>query len=162
MIVRKALVEDIPEILKLAGFLVNSTKTEHWTEDAAYLEQEEKKPDYLENLKEFFLKKIHSENALLLVCETEGKLVGYSLCYIAKEMPIYVIDKTGYLSDLYILPEYRGKGISTKFKDAAFDWFKKKGITHASVKTRIVNKKSKEIYKHWGFFEYSVSFRKKI
>ena len=200
MIVRKARMEDVPGIVILADFLVNSTKTEHWTEDAAYLEPGKKKPGYLENLKEFFLKKMSSENAILLVAEdhetsvspptevsglfgsvssfstpssaglsrqfptieNERKLVGYSLAYIIKEMPIYVIDKTGHLRDLYILPEYRGKGIATKFKDETLDWFKKKGIKYASIKTRIVNKKAIEIYKHWGFFEYTVSFRKKI
>ena len=162
MIIRKARLNEVSKVVKLADLLVNSTKSENWTNDALYLEQEKKKQDYLENLTKFYTKKIHSKNAILLVAENEGKLVGYLLAYIVKEIPIYVIDKTGYIGDIYVLPEYRGRGIATKLKDAAFLWFSEKGINTASIKTRFVNKNAIKIYKKWGFFEYTVSLRKKI
>ncbi|NOR85512.1 hypothetical protein GQ473_05330 [archaeon] len=48
-----------------------------------------------------------SKNAIILVAENERKLIGYSLSYILDKIPIYVIDKTEHLGDLYVLPKYR-------------------------------------------------------
>ncbi|MCK4967569.1 MAG: GNAT family N-acetyltransferase, partial [Candidatus Aenigmarchaeota archaeon] len=117
MIIRKARLKDIPEIIKLADALVNSIELEKWTTDLEYLKQEKKKSNYLEDFATFYSKKIYSKNALVLVAEEKGKIIGYSNSHIVKEVPIYVIDKTGYMGDVYITPNNRGKNISTKFKN---------------------------------------------
>jgi len=159
MIVRKARINDVPEIVNLGVLLVSTFKDEYGSKFLEYLK---KKPNYKDMLDEYFSKKIRSRNAVIHVAEDNGKVVGYSLSYLAKEVPIYLIDMTGYLSDIYVLPEYRGKGISSMLKDAAFDWFRKKDLTHASIKTYSINEKAKSIYRHWGFLEFSVGFRKKV
>ena len=89
MIIRKAKLKDIPEIIKLADLLVNSIELEKWTTDLEYLKQEKKKSNYLEDFVTFYSKKIYSKNALLIVAEEKEKIIGYSNSYIVKEVPIY-------------------------------------------------------------------------
>ena len=74
----------------------------------------------------------------------------------------YKIKKIGYISDLFIIRNYRAKGISSRFKDEAIKWFKKKNIKHISIAVHRENKLAYSIYRKWGFLDYHIELRKKI
>jgi GNAT superfamily N-acetyltransferase len=161
MLIRKAQKKDLKTVVGMAVLLVGSVVGEH-IHHPRYAKYLKKKPFYKEMLNTYFLKKLRSRDAIIHVAEKNNEIAAYCLSYISKEVPIYVIDITGYISDLYVMPKFRGQGISTMLKDAAFAWFRKKGIAHASIKTYFLNDRARSIYLHWGFFEYSVNLRKNI
>ena len=105
---------------------------------------------------------IKSKNGNVNVAEVKGKLVGYSLFYIKENIPVYKLKKVGYFSDLYIIKEFRGQKISSKFKNIALKWFKRKGIKYASIEVNTDNKLAYSIYKKWGFVDFHTELRKKI
>ncbi|MDD5339792.1 MAG: GNAT family N-acetyltransferase [Candidatus ainarchaeum sp.] len=108
------------------------------------------------------LKNIRSQNGLVLIAEDGGRPVGYSLSLIKPNIPVFRIRKLGHMSDLYIRPGYRGKGIGTRFRDAAFRWFRKKGIRHASIAVHALNPASWKIYRKWGFSDYHMEMRRRL
>jgi len=112
--------------------------------------------------KKFVVKNIKSRNGLVLIAEDDEKPIGYSLSYIKDNIPIFAIEKIGYLSDLYVDKKYRGKKISSKFKDEVFKWLKKKGIKHVSICAYVNNPLALKIYKKWGFFDYHMELRMKL
>jgi ribosomal protein S18 acetylase RimI-like enzyme len=156
MKIRKARLEDSPQIVSLWKEMIshhNVFRTSKF---------ERMKPEAHNNFRKFVISNIRSRNGLVLVAEDKGKLVGYSLNYIRKNIPIFRIGKMGYLSDLYVKERHRGAGIASMFKDAAFRWFREKGLRHASVEVYFENKASWSIYRKWGFEENHVRLIRKI
>ena len=112
--------------------------------------------------RKWILKWIRSPDGLVLMAEDGGKPVGYSFNYVKKSNPVYRVNKLGCMSELYIVPGYRKKGISSRFKNEAFKWFRKKGLKHVCIGAHGSNKRALGIYRKWGFFDFSVDLRKKI
>lgn len=110
----------------------------------------------------FISDNIQSENGVVFVAEENGQIVGYSLGLIKDEIPIFQMKRYGYISDLYVEREFRGKGVASKLKDEMFSWFKNKGIEYASVGFYADNPMAHEVYKKWGFFDYKIEARIKI
>ena len=121
-----------------------------------------KKSDGYIAFSSYVKKNLRSRNAFIQVAEKDGEMVGYDICLINNNIPVFKIEKIGLFSDLYIRKKYRRKGISSKFKDNAISWFKEKGIRHLSIGVNAENKYAHSIYKKWGFIDYQMDMRKKI
>lgn len=159
MEIRKAMLKEAPVI---AGELWKNGIIKHHKRYRVYRKFIRHKKNARKMFEDFVRRNIRSPNGLVLVAEDKGKLVGYSLNYIKKDVPVFIPDKTGYLSDLFVKKEYRGKGISSGFKKRAIKWFRKKGIKIASIAAHTENKEARKIYSKWGFEEYHIELRKKI
>lgn len=120
-----------------------------------------KTKNYVQDFRKFILKNIKSKNSIVMYAEENGKPAGYCLAYIKKNIPIYKINKLGYLSDIFVRKNFRKLGISSKMKDESFKWFVKKGVKYVSI---IVYKgnKARVVYKHWGFKDYLIEMRMNI
>jgi GNAT superfamily N-acetyltransferase len=110
----------------------------------------------------FIKKQILSKNALVTIAEVDGKPAGYVLCNIKENVPVYTIDKLGYIVDMYVAEKYQGLGISSRLKEKAIEWFKHKRIKHVSLVVFYDNDHAHQVYEKWGFFNYSVEMRKDI
>jgi GNAT superfamily N-acetyltransferase len=162
MIIRKADLKDVTDTVDL------------WKEfmkyhDEIIIKKNKKVKPYLtkkKNAADIFRKYVQkiilSKDSITHVAEVEGRLAGYSLNCINNNIPVFKIKKIGYMSDLFVKKEFRGLGISTKLKNEAIKWFKKKGIKYVSIKVHNDNELAHSIYKKWGFFDFHTEMRKKI
>lgn len=121
-----------------------------------------KKKNHIEIIRKFVAKNIKSRNGIVFIAEDDKKPAGYCLSFIKSNTPIFKISKIGYISDLFVKSEYQRKGISTRFKEESFKWFKSKKMKFASIAVRVGNNDAKSIYNHWGFMDESVSLIRKI
>ena len=162
MIIKKATIKDVPSIIKLwKEFRKNHNKIVI-KKNPKFKPYLIKRSNAAENFKKFVQKNIRSKNSVVYIAEVNGKLVGYSLIYIKDNIPIFKLEKIGYISDLFVKKEFRNQGISSKFKEEAITWFKKKGIKHISLAVYKNNKFAHSIYKKWGFFDYYIEMRRKV
>lgn len=112
---------------------------------------------------EKFLKaNIESEDGRVLIAKEDDTIAGYSLGFIKNEIPIFQMKRYGYISDLYVTREFRGRGISTKLMNSMLAWFRDRGLEYASIGFYADNNEARDIYKKWGFFDYKIEARKKI
>ncbi len=160
--VRKAKQKDAPAIIKL------------WQEfmkdhDKIVLARNKKLKPYLEKRKdapksmERYIKGIiRSRNGGVYIAEVDGKSAGFTIFWINKNPPVYKILKIGSVTDLFVRKEFRGLGISTKFRKIFTKFFKEKGIKHVTMSTFSENPKALSIYHKWGYFDYQITVRKKI
>lgn len=107
-------------------------------------------------------KTIHSKNGSVMVAEEDGKLVGYTLFFAKKGTPIFRNEVFGYISDLFVKKDFRGRGISSLFKEEATRFFRKKGIKHMSLMVFATNGNAHGVYSRWGFQDYHIEMRKEI
>lgn len=81
----------------------------------------------------------------LFVAE-KNVVVGYVSGWVETRPPIYVLNKIGYLSNIYVVPKHRRQGIGAALNSALLDWFRKQGLEHVEL---TVDSRAKESVNSW-------------
>ena len=106
-------------------------------------------------IKDHFNKMLNDENVVLLAYYYNDEIVGYIL-----------IRKLNYnvclLDGLYVLENYRNKGIANKLIEEAIDRCKKMNVKYVDINVMEKNEIAKHIYKKLDFTEYEIKMRKDI
>jgi len=106
---------------------------------------------------------ISSDNAAVFIAETDkGQMIGYIHAMIKDEIPVFELKRYGYIADLYVAKDFRGKGISSMLKDEIFSWFRDNELEYASVGFFADNDDAHDIYNKWGFFDYKIEAKIKL
>ena len=162
LLIRKAGLEDVENIIVLWKEFMKEECNEVAGNNSSFRPHLTLKKYAELNFKKFIQKSLKSNNSLIHIAEVDGKSAGYSFSYVKSNIPVFKLDKIGYISDLFIKPEYRRMGISSQFKNKAAEWFRKKGIKYMSIMVNVENSNAYKIYKKWGFMDYHLEMRMKI
>lgn len=102
---------------------------------------------------EFLENTISNENSDILICEDEGKIVGFILLQ-AKQRPDFsfiVPGKHCYIMDLIITENHRNKGFGTALMNSAKDWAKEQKCNIISLDVLANNMRAIKLYEKLGF-----------
>ena len=92
-----------------------------------------------------------SEQAALLVAETDDKIVGSGYARIEKAKPYQQQPYYAYLGFMYVLPEYRRKGINQLVLTALKNWAHSKNVTELRLEVYAENLSAIRAYEKAGF-----------
>ncbi len=159
--IRKAHLNDIPKLVECAKRLTFDVRSQA-KGNLIMHELLKFKLSFPVLWRKWISKWIRSRNGLVLVAEHGGEIIAYSLNQIKTHAVVYVNNKSGHIADLYTNPAYRNKGISTRLKNVAFAWFKKKGLKYATISVHSVNKNARNIYAKWGFLDFNINMWRKL
>ena len=97
---------------------------------------------------------------VILVAEANGEIVGFvnGLTYRHSIRN----KREGFVNNIYVLPEYRRKGIATKLLTSIIKKFKMRNLTMCTLDAYVKNKKAISLWKKMGFKEDFIEFKKKI
>ncbi len=154
VIIRNAKVSDINTIVEMQGNLADY----HRKLDKYFRPGKEISKSFRKYLKVLMKKK----NAKVLVAEYESKVVGYTIGKIEKSKVSIVPKKIGKITDLFILPEHRNKGIGKALVSELIQWFKKRKIEYVEIGVHSKNKLALTFWKKHGFKEYMKIMRIKL
>jgi ribosomal protein S18 acetylase RimI-like enzyme len=84
-----------------------------------------------------------------LVAEEEGRAVGYELARLDRP-------RIGYVSDLYVRPEARRRGIAKELLARAADELRGRGAEYVTLNVNLDNDGARTVYRRLGFREESV------
>jgi len=104
-------------------------------------------------IKKFFIKNIKRNNALVLIAKDKTNPIGYLMGFIRDYPPVYVEDKIGYLSDGFIISDYRKKGIMKRMISQAKTFFKNKKMKHIYLRSDTINQSGWKSWEKIGFKE---------
>ena len=108
-------------------------------------------------------KHLASANSLVLLAEVDGVPAGYAIAYVRKdELPVYTVDKTGDVLNLFVRKPFRRMRLATVLKERCLAFFRKKNIKYISIIVNTHNPPAHAIYKKWGFFDYYIDMRRKL
>lgn len=162
MMIKKANLNNIKEIVRLWLDFMSEHDQVTQKNDPRLKKFEEKRKDMEKKYETFIKAYIESKNGVVFLVMKNHSVAGYILVFIKDEIPIYKCKQIGYISDLYVKNGFRNQGLSTKLKNQAIAWLKKKKITCVAVPLYPANKVAHSIYEKWGFFDYKVEMRMKI
>lgn len=95
------------------------------------------------------------DEAILLVAELSGEVVGYALGYLQHMPPSMRALSSGMVSDVCIARDWRDKGIGRRLFAAMENEFRRLGVTRLEVKTSSLNAQSNHFWqKVCGFQEF--------
>ena len=112
-------------------------------EDADAVEVVEKACFSIPWSRDSFWKEAANENTLYLLALDGERVIGYAGCWISFE--------ECQITNVAILPEYRGQGIGTRLFGAIIEAVKAKGVTAMTLEVRPSNAPARALYARYGF-----------
>ncbi len=152
LIIRKATLEDVDELVKLRMELLReiSEVNEHYT---AKLND-----DYIAKLadaiREYFTDKIPENEFLAWVAEDKGKIIASSGLVFHEKPPIHgnLTGREAYIMNMYTVPAWRNKGLATNLLKEIIKFIKETNVQRIRLHATEAGKK---IYEKMGFISDS-------
>jgi ribosomal protein S18 acetylase RimI-like enzyme len=100
--------------------------------------------------------------SVLLAAKVEEKIVGYALLTLPREQTFEVRETFGIVNELYVLPEFRRKGIGKKLLEQCLNRIKAEGFKTARISVLSGDKGAIRLYKKLGFVVFMYNMAKKL
>lgn len=116
-------------------------------------------------LKDSFSHSLTGENLITYLASVQGQTAGIAQCSLRRD---YVegtdTSPVGYLEGIFVLPEYRNRGLAKELVKACEQWAKEKGCKEFASDCELTNEESRKFHRAAGFNEVGaiVCFAKKI
>ena len=111
---------------------------------------------------EYFERLVRSEDAVVMVAEDNGTIVGYLAAKIEDRPPVFEEDKRGWVDSVYVLENYRGQGIGRKLTEETLKWLKNKGIKQVELSVDSKNEFGYKVWKSLGFETWQIIMKKSL
>ncbi|MFH1578829.1 MAG: GNAT family N-acetyltransferase [Thermoplasmatota archaeon] len=146
--IREATADDLTSVVNLWGMLarhhedISNDFTLAWNGKRKWAK-------YLED-------KFDEISTKLIVAEEDGKVVGFMLCLLSPNTPVFKERKIGVISDVFVLEERRRKGVTKKMLDVAVKWFKKNKVRSVRLGVANDNLEARAVWRQMGFEPYMI------
>ena len=154
MEIRKANQQDIDQVTKFGIILLK----QHSDLDPYFTAVESVDKVY----RKFLESCLNADGKLLLVAESNDKLMGYAVGVIQERSSIFEITENGYINDVFVAEEYRERGIAKKFLKELKQWFESKNIKYVELTVHAKNSIGKKTWAHFGFDAFEIIQRVEI
>ena len=153
--IRKATIEDLEIILDLNLKLFEKEYQEFdKTFDCEWTKSEEGR--------KYFSNRILKDSGCALIASVDGRVVGYLVGGFVKPESYRLVSKMVELEDMYVLEEFRSKGVGAKLCEQFLAWADEKGVKRLRVTASAQNKRAIEFYRKNGFEDYDITLEKGI
>jgi len=125
------------------------------------------KMDMIDNIdKKWFGSKSHHKQTIdsindpskkIILAFKDDKCIGYLKAEIIEREPF--LKKVGYVSETYVLEEYRNKHIGSKLLESALVWFKGNHLNWTTVSTHALDEDAIRFWEKKGYKEYNKFFK---
>ncbi|QXV67310.1 GNAT family N-acetyltransferase [Mucilaginibacter sp. 21P] len=146
-IIRKAAFADKPVLLRFEQGVVEAERT--FTPEMKPGPQQYYDLDWL----------LTSSDAYLVVAESNGEVIASGYARINESKPYLRHPHEAYLGFMYVLPEYRGKGINRLIIDALKNWAKSHNVSELRLEVYSENAPAIKAYEKFGFKPYLLQMR---
>jgi len=155
MPIRPATPDDVPQVLPMVAKL--AALHEAWNPA---------KWGYRENVSDMYrgwlTKRALDENSVFLVAQhdagppaaTDGTaLIAFLIGTVEREIPIYRLDKFGFIHDVWVEPDFRHEGIARQMTMLAIEKFRELGVKQIRLDTAAKNDAARALFASCGFRE---------
>lgn len=105
---------------------------------------------------------LSDENMAVFIAMDRDKPVGIITGRIYTTLPIKLLPRKGHISNLFIVPSHRKKGLATRLVRELLGWFKEKEIRDVRLGVYLRNSASLKIFRKLRFQEYAIEMKKNL
>ena len=147
--------EDKPALLR---FIIGLQRFEHAIEPDRRVDS-----DVAEEFYAIITDRIAKKNGCMLIAESsDGQALGWAAaCEEDNEIYVHAEEKTyGHIAELYVIEEFRGRGIGRALIAACEDWARERGLKVIMIGVLARNPRAHSVYRGEGFADYATLLRK--
>jgi ribosomal protein S18 acetylase RimI-like enzyme len=145
LVVRRAARADLPEIGRLGASLLRV----HY--DFDNLRFMRPTPDADEGYAWFLGSQLKNDDALVLVAERGGTIIGYLYAGIEPRNWKELREEAGFVHDILVDNAARGGGAGEALMSAAFDWMRERQVPRVVLWTAAANTRARQLFERLGF-----------
>jgi ribosomal protein S18 acetylase RimI-like enzyme len=146
VIVRAAEARDLPAVAALAGELV---RQHHGFDAQRFMLIANVETGYAR----FFASELSDPDALILVAEQDGRVVGYAYARLEGRDWNALLDSCGALHDIFVSDGLRRQGVARRLVDAVRERLRDKGAPRLVLHTASKNVAARQFFATLGFRE---------
>jgi GNAT superfamily N-acetyltransferase len=108
---------------------------------------------------------INANDGEIFVAEDSKGFLGYAAGFILRdENPAETEDSNvcGYINDVYVVPDRRGRGVASLLLQAVEDFLRAKGMVRLRINTLVAHESAKRAYAKHGFGPYEIMMEKRL
>lgn len=154
MDVREASEEHMERVVELWDQLARA----HEERDGSFRRTPEAQALFRSRLREY----MGSPEALVLVCEESGRVVGYLTALVRLNPPILEGGPYGLVEHLVVDPADRGRGAGKSLALAALDWFASRSIGRVEVEVAEWNREGMGFWRAMGFGPFQSTLAREL
>jgi ribosomal protein S18 acetylase RimI-like enzyme len=145
LLIRKATAKDTPALGRLGALLV---QTHYEFDDKRFIPPT---PRTEQGYGSFLGSQLADKDAVLLVAEEIGEVVGYTYARNAGHDWMSLRGPAGELHDIVVDPAHRGKGVGARLLDATIRALEEMGAPRVVLSTAYRNNAAQRLFDHAGF-----------
>lgn len=150
IVIRRADAKEIDEVISIAVDTIDESTG--WQIKAEQLDKE-----HLNKA----LRDIINNESVVLCAFDDQKLAGFVI-FGPSGQSIFTEERTGFIYDLYVMPNYRGRGVAQKLIADCYKLTEEMGFKTIALNVFSKNKPARKLYEKLGFKEYTMVLRKDI
>lgn len=110
----------------------------------------------------FLGSQLNAQDAIVLVAEVDGEVVGY--IYAAVEPPSWkeLRDRAGYVHDVLVTEGRRKGGVAEALMLAAIDWLRTRDVPRVLLGTAFSNESAQRLFQRLGFRRTMLEMTKEL
>jgi ribosomal protein S18 acetylase RimI-like enzyme len=104
-----------------------------------------------------------ADSGAVLVAETQAIFVGFAAGWVEQDDNIAEssdANRFGYISDICVMPAYRGQRIALRLLDKLEQHLRRAGVTHLRIASLATNAAARAAYERGGFVPYEIIYEK--
>lgn len=95
--------------------------------------------------------RVSDPDSVVLVVESDSAVVGFLVAGVEDNIPIYRVDRFGFIHDLWVEPAARGKGFAKALAERAVQKFREIGVVQIRLETATDNPAARALFTSCGF-----------
>lgn len=144
IVVRDAAAADVPAILPM----VRAICSMHEKLDPARYAM---LPNVVSMYESWLPQRIADRHSVVLVGEVDARVVAFLVASVETSIPIYRLDRFGFIHDVWVEPEARGRGIAKAIAVRAVEKFRAMGVKQIRLETAADNPGARALFASCGF-----------
>ncbi len=154
--VRRARLDDAPILGRLGALLV---RTHFEFDPKRFLPV---MPQTEERYGAFLSGQLDDPDAVLLVAEQDGSVVGYTYGSVEGYDYMSLRGPAGVLNDIVVEPSFRGRGIGRMLLEATIDELKARGVPRVVLSTAEQNESAQHLFERSGFRRTMIEMTREV
>ncbi|MBW4670791.1 MAG: GNAT family N-acetyltransferase [Cyanomargarita calcarea GSE-NOS-MK-12-04C] len=102
------------------------------------------------------------ERSVFLVAEDEGRLLGFVVATVEKEIPVYRLEEYAFVHDLWVEAEYRKQGVARELIMQTVERFQNLGVKQIRLDTVAINEAARRLFASCGFRISTIEMLKEL
>jgi len=141
--IREARIDDLGEVVELWQQMID-----HHTRLSSHFTLSD---DGREKYSKYLARKFSEKSTKLLVAAQGGKLVGFMLCLLSPNVPVFKERTLGIVSEVYVRSDLRKKGVTREMLKVALRWFHKNKVSSVQLSVAAANLEARAAWGQLGF-----------